>query len=113
MPRFLAITLPGFKSKSGASTSLTAKNLEQHERDAQSQGVEELKAALAAKDEEMMAQTAQIEELRQRLAAAGAAKETDKTEAPESNVQEQAPEKAQDNAQDSGTWLSTAYLECV
>ena len=111
MPRLL--TLPGFKSKSGESTSLTPKNLKRHNEVLLAQKVKDLEATLAARDEENKAQSAEIRELRQRLAAVSTAKGIDETGTPESNVPGQASKATLDNAQGSSTRRSTANLGCV
>lgn len=104
MPRLL--TLPGFKSKSGESTSLTVKNLERHNEDFLAQKVKDLEA-------KNKVQAAEIEELRQKLAVAAVASGADETETPVSIVPVQASKTTQGNARDSSTRRSTANLECL
>ena len=110
MPRLL--TLHGFKSKSGES-SLSAKNLKQHEREFLAQENRDLKSTLAARNEENMALAAEIEGLRQRPAIISAANGTDETEIPRSNAQEPASDKTQEDVQNPSTWRFTTNSECV
>lgn len=103
MPHFPS--LPGFKPNSGESTSLTAKNLRQHNEDFLAEKVKYLEA-------KNKVQAAEIEELRQKLAVAAVASVVDETETPVSNVPAQASKTTQDSARDSSAWCSTANLDC-
>ena len=111
MPHLL--TLPGFKSKSGESTSLTAKNLERHKREFLARENRDLRTFLAARDAENKAQAAEIEELRQRLATVSAANGTDETKTPVSNVQEPPSDKTPEVGRNYSTWRFTTNSDCV
>ena len=109
MPRILAITLPGFKSNFGGSTSLTTKNLERHNQELLAQKLKDLETALTACNEEKKALEVEIEGMRQTITA----KETNEPGSPETNAQYPVSVKTQEDVQHLRTWLPMTNSDIV